>query len=136
MPWESLDDKLYRIFDEAVGLTMSNLRQASASNGKIQLLSFNRANIEHLYMLQVALIARDLFDVEVEIDAPWFDVLKINWKIRKNFRKIKKMSFDAGNGIPTNVLLNSMRNDMKKYYQSGDFSFGDVYHAYYEGSLN
>jgi hypothetical protein len=136
MPIEKIEDKMYRIYDEAVSIMISNLYQSSISTGKIQLLSFNRNNVEHLCMLRAALLARDLFDVEIEIDAPWFDVLRINWKIRKSFKKIKKMVFDEGSGIPTSILLNYIRSDMEKYCQSKDFSFADVYHTYYEGSLN
>ena len=136
MPIEKIEDRMYRIYDEAISIMISNLHQSSISTGKIQLLSFNRNNVEHLCMLRAALFARDLFDVEVEIDAPWFDVLRINWKIRKSFKKIKKMTFDEGSGIPTSILLNYIRGDIEKHFCNEDFSFANVYHAYYEGSLN
>lgn len=136
MPIEKVEDRMYRIYDEAISIMISNLHQSSISTGKIQLLSFNRNNVEHLCMLRAALLARDLFDVEVEIDAPWFDVLRINWKIRKSFKKIKKMAFDEGSGIPTSILLNCIRSDVEKQFCRDNFSFSNVYHAYYEGSLN
>ena len=77
--------QLFHTYDELVSLTLTGLQNLSAQKGKIQLLSFNRKNIEHLYMLRIALMARDLFGLPVEIEAPWFDVLRINWKIGKNF---------------------------------------------------
>jgi hypothetical protein len=129
--------QLFYKYDELVSLTLTKLQILSAQKGKIQLLSFNRKNIEHLYMLRIALIARDLFGLPIEIEASWFDVLRINWKIGKNFGKIKRMPWKDIEGIPTSIVLKHMRDEAKERFGLDfNFDFGDIYHAYYEGSLN
>ena len=134
MPIHTLEDELYHIYDEAVSITLSNLHGLSIPSGKIQLLNFDRKNVEHIYLLRIALMARDVFDLEVEIDASWFDVLYLNWKIRKGFRRIKRMSFSCDHAIPTQIVLNYMRDSFESCV-GGNFTFGDIYHTYYEGSI-
>lgn len=134
MPINLSENELYRIYDEAVSITLSNLHGLSIPSGKIQLLNFDRKNAEHVYLLRIALIARDVFDLEVEIDASWLDVLYLNWKIRKGFRRIKRMSFSGDHAIPTQIVLNHMRDSFESRL-GGNFSFGDIYHTYYEGSI-
>lgn len=134
MPIHISEDELYHIYDEAVSLTLSNLHSFSIPNQKIQLLSFDRRNIEHIYLLRIALMARDVFGLEIEIDAPWYDVWYINRKIKKGFRRIKKMAFSNDNAIPVHIVLNYMRDSFEARL-GNKFSFGDVYHTYYEGSI-
>ena len=126
--------KIYHKYDELVSITITNLANLATPEGKIKLLSFDRKNIEHIYMLRIALWARDLFGIPVEIDASWRDVLYINWKIRKNFRKIKGMAWGDCLGIPTDIVLNYMRESAKENL-GVNFNFGDIYYAYYEGSI-
>ena len=134
MPINLSENELYRIYDEAVSVTLSNLHGLSIPSGKIQLLNFDRKNVEHVYLLRIALMARDAFDLEIEIDASWFDVLYLNWKIRKGFRRIKRMSFSGDHAIPTQIVLNYMRDSFESRL-GGNFTFGDIYHTYYEGSI-
>lgn len=135
MPIDTLEKELYHKYDEVVSLTLSNLMVSTRPNKKIQLLGFTRKNIEHLFVLRVALMARDIFGVPVEIDASWRDVVYINWKIRKNFGKIKRMAWADPNGMPIDIVLNYMRDSIKENL-GADFNFGNIYHAYYEGSLD
>lgn len=128
------EQELLHIYDEAVSLALSNLHGFSMPNKKIQLLSFNRRNIEHIFLLRIALMARDVFGLEIEIDAPWRDVWYINRKIRKGFRRIKKMAFSNDNAVPVHIVLNYMRDSFEARL-GNNFSFGDIYHTYYEGSI-
>ena len=57
MPIHTLEDELYHIYDEAVSITLSNLHGLSIPSGKIQLLNFDRKNVEHIYLLRIALMA-------------------------------------------------------------------------------
>ena len=40
-------------------------------------------------------------------------------------------------GIPTGIMLKRMRHEAEERFGLNfNFDFGDIYHAYYEGSLN
>ena len=134
MPTNLSENELYRIYDEAVSITLSNLHGLSIPSGKIQLLNFDRKNVEHIYLLRIALMARDVFDLEIEIDASWFDVWYINRKIKKGFRRVKRMTFSNDNAIPAHIVLDYMRDSFEARL-GNNFSFGDIYHTYYEGSI-
>jgi hypothetical protein len=129
------EQEMYHKYDELVSLTLTNLRALTpTTEGKIKLLNFNRKDIEHIYMLRIALIARDVFDLPVEIDAPWWDVLWVNWHIRKKFGKIKRVKWSDETGIPTQIVINHMRDGAKRDL-GHDFNFADIYRVYYEGSI-
>ena len=135
MPTDTLEKELYYKYDKVIVLTLSNLTASAQPNKKIQLLGFTRKNMEHLFVLRVALMARDIFGVPVEIDASWRDIIYINWKIRKNFGKIKRIARMNQDGTPIDTVLNYI-HDYTKENLDANFNFGNIYHAYYEGSLN
>jgi hypothetical protein len=125
---------LFREYDGLVGLTMLNLYTLSKDREKIRLINFNRKNPEHLYLLRVALMARDVYNKPVEVAGSWWDIFCLNWKIRKGFEKIKRDEWGVF-GIDTQEVLDFMRQDgINRLGES--FTFADIYHQYYEGSLN
>lgn len=127
-------DELYREYDGLVGLTMLNLHTASKEEGIIRLLNFNRHNKEHLYMLRIALFARDVYGFPIELDCDSWDIFHINWKLRKGFDKVKKASRFACNGVRTYGMLDMMREDGKQRIGE-NFTFADIYNTYYKGSI-
>ena len=135
MPIEVLDESLYREYDGLINLTMINLYSLSKELGVIRLFEFDPKNKEHLFVLRVALIAREVYQFPVEIGVNWWQGLKLNWKMRVEFEPIKCISRKEYRGIWVDKMLNFMRPDGEKRI-GGDFSFADIYKAYYEGSLN
>ena len=132
-------NELFREYDGLIGLTMLNLWTMSKDHGVIRLYNFNRKNTEHLYILRVALMARALYDLPVEVEGSGWDIFRLNWKIRKGFDKIKRYKLKVGEndskGVNVPMLLDFMRKD--GIDRCGDsFSFADIYNCYYEGSLN
>ena len=139
MPTEKLEDKIYRIYDSAVGLTMLRLCSAAKDEGVIRLVSFNPKNKEHLFLLRVAMLARDIYGIPIEVDGSRWSIFWLNQKIKKRFEKIKRYSqpsdFYHFNVIWVPTFLDTIRNDIKE--QFGDsLNFADIYNAYYEGSCD
>lgn len=133
MSTEKIENNIYREYDGLVGLTMLNIYSKSKEGKTIRLLNFDRKNKEHLFILRVALIARDLYGFPIEIDGSWWNVFCINWRLRKGFNKVRRAARTEVDGVWVPHLLNLMRPDGKERLGK-NFSFADIYEAYYEGS--
>ena len=127
-------DELYHESDQLIGLTMLEIIKASKDEGVIRLLNFNPLNKGHIYLLRIALFARDIYDMPIELDCNSWDVFRINWKMRKGFSKIKKASHFACTGVCSYALTEQIRNVGKE--RIGEhFLLEDIYNVYYKGSI-
>lgn len=127
-------DELYREYDQLIGLTMLEIIKASKDEGVIRLLNFNPLNKGHIYLLRIALFARDIYDMPIELDCDSWDVFRINWKMRKGFSKVKKANRFACKGVRSYALTEQIRNIGKE--RIGEhFLLEDIYNVYYKGSI-
>ena len=131
MPTHTLEDELYHKYDIVVGEILSEIMKTVDENKTIRLLQFDSKDKEHLLILRIALMARDIFYVSVETDLNWRERFILNWKIRKSFNKIGKAPESINTGALAPRILDIVR--IKTNY---GFDFGDIYKAYYEGSLD
>lgn len=123
----------YHHYDELIATTLENIYEMS-KDGVIRLYRFNTKDKEHMCILRIALIARDIFQLPIEIDASWWDVVCLNWKLRKNFDKVKRFKVKLGKDAPKgiNVLMLIDKFHAISHYYFGGVDFKDVYEAYYE----
>lgn len=137
MPAKNLDNNIYREYDGLVGLTMLNIYSKSKDDKVIRLINFDGKNKEHLFILRVALLARDIYQMPLEIEGSWWNIFCLNWKLRKGFQKVNRYKHTFGvyhfGVICVPELLALMRPDGTARLGE-DFSFADIYEAYYEGS--
>lgn len=127
-------DELYREYDQLIGLTMQEIIKASKDEGVIRLLNFNPINKGHIYLLRIALFVRDIYDMPIELDCDSWDILRINWKMRKGFSKVKKAHLFACKGVRSYALTEQIRNIGKE--RIGEhFLLEDIYNVYYKGSI-
>lgn len=136
--WECLTmteptEEEYRHYDELIATTLENIYEMS-KDGVIRLYRFNAKDKEHMCILRIALIARDIFQFPIEIDASWWDVVCLNWKLRKNFDKVKrfkaKLGKDAPKGINVLMLIDKFHIISREHFGGADFKI--VYEEYYE----
>lgn len=133
MPTEKLEDIVYREYDGLVGLTMLNIYSKSKDDKTIRLVGFDRKNKEHLFILRVALLVRDIYQMPLEIEGSWWNIFCLNWKLRKGFQKVNRYKSPYHFGVIfVPELLALMRPDGTARLGE-DFSFADIYEAYYEG---
>ena len=141
---DALDPQIIREYDGLIGLTMLNIWNLSQKNRIIRLYHFDRKNKEHLFILRIALMARDIYQFPIEIEGSWRDIFCINWKIRKGFNKVKRYKpilgennkqLYAKGGICVPEVLDLMRPDGIERL-GNDFNFANIYKTYYEGSCN
>lgn len=133
MPTYDLNDELYHLYDTVVGKTINELINRSPYQKTIRLRGFDRKDKEHLFILRIALMVRDLTQVPVEIGCGWWDGVIINWKIRKGFNKIKIVNPGASSGIWVPSLIGKIKAETKT--ETGICIYLDnIYNVYYEGS--
>ena len=125
----------YRNYDSMIATVLENIYEMS--DGTIRLYRFDRNNKNHMCILRIALIARDLFQYPIEVDASWWDVFCLNRKLRKNFDKVKRFKFklgkDAPEGINVLMLIDKFHTISNTVF--GGVEFKDIYEAYYERKI-
>lgn len=135
MPTQTLEDEIYHLYDIAVSVTLSKLYNLSKETGIIRIHWFQRKYKSHLFLLRIALIARDLFGVSIELEgiSRW-ELFLINRKIKKSFGKIHRGKIRT-NSIAAPQFLEDLYTKIAE--ETGvKIDFGAVYDAYYEGSLD
>lgn len=140
--WDASRQELMREYDGLIGLTLLNLWSISKEKRVIRLYHFDRKNKEHMFVLRVALMARDIYQYPIEVEGSWWSIACLNWKIRKGFKKVQRATYSVDEngktmyckgGIPVPELLDFMRPDgIRRCGES--FTFSDIYETYYEGS--
>ena len=126
------EEETYRHYDAMIATVLENIYEMS--DDTIRLYRFDRNNKNHLCVLRIAMIARDLFQYPIEVDASWWDVVCLNWKLHKNFDKIKRFKLkpgkDAPKGINVLMLVDKFHTISETVF--GGVEFKDIYKAYYE----
>ena len=80
------------------------------------------------------MIARDIYQIPIEVDCNLFDFWWINRKLRKNFNKVKKANVNVPGGFWVPYLAESVSVESQEV--NGMYiSFIEVYDAYYKGSI-
>jgi hypothetical protein len=133
MPTHTLEDELYHLYDIVVGKTLEALINRSPYHDTIRLSGFDRKNQEHLFILRIALMVRDLYQTPVELAIPWWDGVVINWKIRKGFKKIKIVNRFEPNSIWVPSLIGKIKAEMRSEHDIC-IHLDNIYNIYYEGS--
>lgn len=126
-------DELYNKYDEIINITMVNLYSLSKEKGEIILSGIDRHNKDHLYVLRIALIAKDVYNFPLKIRTGFWNWLALNWRMRKLSRRVPR---DKGeyNVVSVNKLLEFMYPPIKDYMGHG-FEFGDIYSEFYGKEL-
>ena len=129
------EEETYRNYDSMIATVLENIY--GMSDGTIRLYRFDRNNKDHMCVLRIALIARDLFQYPIEVDASWWDVFCLNRKIRKSFDKVKRFGPKHGKDAPKgiNVLMLVDKFHMISSTEFGGVEFKDIYEAYYERKM-
>ena len=129
------EEETYRNYDSMIATVLENIYEMS--DDTIRLYRFDRSNKDHMCVLRIALIARDLFQYPIEVDASWWDVFCLNWELRKNFDKVKrfklKLGKDAPRGINVLMLVDKFNTISSAVF--GGVEFKDIYEAYYERKM-
>ena len=126
-------DVLYDKYDQAINATMVNLYTLSKEKGKIILENIDRNNKNHLLILGVAMIAKDVYHFQLKLKTNFWNWVMLNWRMRKLSRFVRRERESDAN-VDVDALVNFMtpilQKDIGKF-----FCFENIYDAFYKGEL-
>lgn len=130
-------EKDYRNYDGMVATALETIWELSSEDGVIRLYRFDRKNKEHMCILRIALMARDLYQYPVEVDGSWWEVLCLNHQLRKNFDKVKRFRLKVGENdnksVNVPMMIDGFRAIANEHF--GCVNFKEIYEAYYERKM-
>ena len=121
-------------YDEIINITMVNLYTMSKNKGEIVLTNIDRKNKDHLYLLRIALIAKDAFNFPLKIQTSFWKWLCLNWRMRKLSRRVPRVK-NREDVVDVQRLLDFMYNPIAEH-MGNDFKFADIYDAFYRKELD
>ena len=126
-------DILYDKYDQAINATMVNIYTLSKEKGKIILENIDRNNKNHLLILRVAIIAKDVYNFQLKLKTNFWNWVVLNWRMRKLSRFVRRERESDAN-VDVDALVNFMTPILKTAIEE-DFNFSDIYNAFYKGEL-
>ena len=120
-------------YDEIINITMVNLYTLTKEKKTIIISNFDRKNKDHLFVIRVALMAKDVYGFPLKMRCSFWDWIILNWKMRKLscFIPRDNVSLPIVN-IPK--LLEFMYPPIKEY-MGENFKFEHIYNQFYKGDL-
>ena len=122
-------EELFDKYDEIINITMVNLYTLTKDKGEIIISDFDRKNKDHLFVIRVALMAKDIYGFPLKISCGFWDWIVLNWKMCKLSRFIPR---DNQTLPVVNVkkLLEFMYPPIKEY-MGENFKFEHIFNQFY-----
>ena len=115
-------------YDSLCYATFLNIKHLAKGSTRLNFKNVVRTNEEHLFVLAIANACRGVLeDRDIGVDCGFGDRLKLSKTLNCPVKKINKNE----EIIFINELLDYMRPTAKELCGES-FSFGDIYHAFYE----
>lgn len=125
--------ELFNKYDEIINITMVNLYTLCKDTKTIVISGMDRKNKDHLFMLRVALLAKDIYNFPLKMRIGLWDWIVLNWRMRKLSRRVPR-ELESGPGVNVPELLEFMYPPIKSY-MGEDFKFEHIYNQFYKGEL-
>ena len=127
-------NELFNQYDEIINVIMVNLYSLSKEKGKIILSDLDKRNRDHLLILRVALIAKDVYNFPLFLNVNWWDSFVLNWRMRKLSRKVPRIKETEG-CVNVTTLLEFMYPPIRQY-MGENFEFAHIYNSFYRKELD
>ena len=112
---------------------MVNIYTLTKEKGQIILENIDRNNKDHLLILRVAMIAKDVYNFQLKLKTGFWNWVVLNWRMRKLSRFVRRERESDAN-VNVDALVNFMtpilQEDIGKF-----FCFENIYDAFYKGEL-
>lgn len=125
--------ELFDNYDEIINITMVNIYTLTKEKGTIIISDFNRKNRDHLFIIRVALMAKDVYGFPLKMRCGFWDWIILNWKMRKLSRFIPRDNVSLP-VVNITKLLEFMYPPIKEY-MGENFKFEHIYNQFYKGDL-
>lgn len=126
-------DVLYDLYDQAINAVLVNTYTLTKNDGQIILSDINRKDKNHLLILRVALMAKDIYNFPLSIKTNFWQWAMLNWRMRKLTRIVPREK-DKEINVNIQELIDFMTPVLKQAINE-DFEFANIYEAFYEGDL-
>lgn len=126
-------DILYDKYDQAINVVMVNIYTLTKEKGQIILENIDRNNKDHLLILRVAMIAKDVYNFQLKLKTDFWNWVVLNWRMRKLSRFVRRERESDAN-VDVKALIEFMTPALREAIEE-DFCFGNIYDAFYEGEL-
>lgn len=120
-------------YDEVINITMVNLYTLCKDTGTIVLSDLDRKNRDHLFILRVALMAKDVYGFPLKIRTGFWNWLVLNWKMRKLTHRVPR-ELEPGPSVSVPGMLEFMYPPVREYLGE-NFKFEHIYEQFYKGEL-
>ena len=127
-------DVLYDLYDQAINAVLVNIYTLTKNNGQIILSDIDRKDKNHLLILRVALMAKDIYNFPLSIKTNFWQWAMLNWRMRKLTRIVPREK-DKETNVNIQELIDFMTPVLKQAIDE-DFEFANIYEAFYEGDLD
>ena len=126
-------DILYDKYDQAINIVMVNIYTLTKEKGQIILENIDRNNKDHLLILRVAMIAKDVYNFQLKLKTDFWNWIVLNWRMRKLSRFVRRERESDAN-VDAKALIEFMTPVLREAIEE-DFCFGNIYNAFYKGEL-
>jgi hypothetical protein len=126
--------ELFNKYDAIINITMVNLYSLSKGKREIILSNIDRKNRDHLFILRVALLAKDIYNFPLKLETDFWNWLVLNWRMRKLSRRVPRVK-DSGTLIDVQNLIDFMYVTFKETIDE-NFEFAHIYNQFYKGELD
>lgn len=126
--------ELFNKYDAIINITMVNLYSLSKGKREIILSNIDRKNRDHLFILRVALLAKDIYNFPLKLETGFWNWLVLNWRMRKLSRRVLRVK-DSGTLIDVQNLIDFMYITFKETIDE-NFEFAHIYNQFYKGELD
>ena len=120
-------------YDEIINITMVNIYTLTKEKGTIIISDFDRKNRDHLFVIRVTLMAKDVYGFPLKMRCGFWDWIILNWKMRKLSRFIPRDNVSLP-VVNITKLLEFMYPPIKEY-MGENFKFEHIYNQFYKGDL-
>ena len=127
-------EELFNRYDEIINITMVNLYTLCKDTETIVLSDLDRKNRDHLFILRVALLAKDIYNFPLKMRIGFWDSLVLNWRMRKLTRKVPR-ELEPGPSVNVTGLIDFMYPHIRAF-MGEDFEFAHIYNAFYGKELD
>lgn len=117
-------------FDSVSNLIYHNLWSYCKDNKRIVIKNFDFKNKDHLLLLEIALIIRNINDWPIYIQGSWIEAMKWNFKNRKRVEPIQRIRKCECNDCVTPYTVLGHTSRFMESILPG-ITYGDIYTEYY-----
>ena len=120
-------------YNDLCGITMTNIYTLTKKCDTIPFHQVDINNPEHLYVLSVGISLAGAIEKKVSVAGSRFFVWRLNRKLglKKDARIVRMSNHDVAYAVKPQMLVDDLK-PIAKEMCNVLFTFGDIYHEFYE----